>query len=129
MDKVREQLFEALLFARELCVEYHLDEYGERFNSPMINKAIAAHEASKGAQKEETDQSIAADAYMHAMGELEKWWKSRAKRGAIPHATEGSLCDGIGWICSRVDYLEADQYSRHAPEQEGEYPSPIALSQ
>ena len=49
-----------------------------------------------------------ADAYNHACDEMERWQEQRKLAGKDP-GTEGSLCDGISWLYSYIDKLEARQ--------------------
>ena len=56
----------------------------------------------------ETDDSIAADAYVMACQELEHWQQERRKAGKDA-GTTGSLVDGIAWLYGYIDDLEARQ--------------------
>ncbi len=49
-----------------------------------------------------------ADAYSHACETLEIWQKARAATGKDP-GCEGSLCDGLSWLQSRIAELEAER--------------------
>lgn len=49
-----------------------------------------------------------ADAYNHACETMEAWQRLRAEAGKDP-GCEGSLCDGLSWLHSRVDSLEAER--------------------
>lgn len=49
-----------------------------------------------------------ADAYNHACNEMEAWQATRRKSGK-EIGTEGSLCDGMGWVYSKLDELETER--------------------
>lgn len=49
-----------------------------------------------------------ADAYNHACETMAAWQKARAK-AEKDAGCEGSLCDGLSWLQSRVDSLEAER--------------------
>lgn len=48
-----------------------------------------------------------ADAYSHACSEMEAWQAKRRKAGKEV-GTEGSLCDGMGWVYERLAATEAE---------------------
>lgn len=78
------------------------------------------YEASKQPQAE-TDESIAADAYVIACQEMEQWQHKRRKAGKEV-GTTGSLVDGIAWLYGYVDDLESKQPQAEAattPKPEG----------
>lgn len=55
---------------------------------------------------------IKADAYDIACDDLERFQQSRVAAGKAP-GTEGSLCDAMAWVYSRIDRLESELDSIH----------------
>lgn len=76
--------------------------------------ALLARNAEMEAERNELERLCdatyvqqGADAYHHACEVLEAWQEARFVAGK-DRGCEGSLCDGLSWLQSRVDQLEAE---------------------